>query len=582
MNSTNVLFLNCTLRKSPEISNTEALWQTVAELYQQQGCQIQQLRMINYQVLPGLTLDEGPEDEFPLIFEQIQKADILVVGTPVLSGMRSSECQKLIERLQGSHQSHLDPATGQPALYNKLFGLVLIGDASGGDQCIAQTCQDFNRLGCINLPNSTVAWFQPLDTPAGFIEAGGQTSIEVNRTAQLWVDSSLAMVRLLHQAPLKTNLWAAAQKARTVSKAAKVETATLMTAKVISTPENCVTDGIDYRKVTKRIWTMMQAGQQKGFEIKILSLEDRIFRAEREGKGFIYKIYPGHFSFRRQYQDYDYEQSKSRKLALMQEQKLPVPVSYGTFKAFADIPLDQLTFPIVAKPDSGSLSQNVFPNLRTPPELQQAVAVIEGSGGLIKLESHISGRDYRVLIINHQYAGCVERRPANVTGDGKHTILELFHLRNQEPGRAGRYEAHTTLHQIVFDQTSQQLLQQAGYTLETVLPSGELFFLQEKITASTGSDYVDCTEQLHSSIVDSCTEFSYRFSTLTLGFDLITTDITRPLAETGGAFNEYNFLPYVDLHENCNIGQKRQVCKLVWDYIEENAERIVTPQFDPF
>ena len=316
-----------------------------------------------------------------------------------------------------------------------------------------------------------------------------------------------------------------------------------MTAKVISTPENCVTDGIDYRKVTKRIWTMMQAGQQKGFEIKILSLEDRIFRAEREGKGFIYKIYPGHFSFRRQYQDYDYEQSKSRKLALMQEQTLPVPVSYGTFKAFADIPLDQLTFPIVAKPDSGSLSQNVFPNLRTTPELQQAVAVIEGSGGLIKLESHISGRDYRVLIINHQYAGCVERRPANVTGDGKHTILELFHLRNQEPGRAGRYEAHTTLHQIVFDQTSQQLLQQAGYTLETVLPSGELFFLQKKITASTGSDYVDCTEQLHSSIVDSCIEFSHQFSTLTLGFDLITTDITRPLAETGGAFNEYNFLP---------------------------------------
>ena len=68
MNSANVLFLNCTLRKSPELSNTEALWQTVAELYQQQGCQIQQLRMINYQVLPGLTLDEGPEDEFPADF----------------------------------------------------------------------------------------------------------------------------------------------------------------------------------------------------------------------------------------------------------------------------------------------------------------------------------------------------------------------------------------------------------------------------------------------------------------------------------------------------------------------------------
>ena len=93
-------------------------------------------------------------------------------------------------------------------------------------------------------------------------------------------------------------------------------------------------------------------------------------------------------------------------------------------------------------------------------------------------------------------------------------------------------------------------------------------YLQEKITASTGSDYVDYTEQLHPSIIQSCINFSHHFSTLTLGFDVITTDITKPLEETGGAFNEYNFLPYVDLHENCNVGQKRPVCRLIWDYIE--------------
>ena len=580
MHVIDVLFINCTLKKSPEISNTQALWDLVAALYHQKGCQTQQLRTVDFQILPGITPDEGPGDEFPQVLAQIQRADILIVGTS--GGQRSSECQKLIERLRGTGHTHIAPATGQPSLYNKVFGMVFLGDAAGGNDCIAQTCLEFSRLGYTNPPDNVVTWFQGMDTEEGFIEAKGNHSVAVNRAARLLVENSVAIASLLLQTPLKTNLQEATREAQAIVKAATVETATLMTAKAIRTEESPDIDGIDYHQVTKRIWTVMQEGMRRGFEFKILSLKDRIFRAERNGKGFIYKIYPGHFSFRSQYQDYDYEQCKSRKLELMEKDGLSVPVSYGTFKTFADIPLGQLSFPIVAKPDSGSLSQNVFPNLRTVAQLKQAVAAIEANGDVIKLECHISGRDYRVLVINHQYAGCVERRPANVVGDGKHKILELFHLRNQEPGRADRHEAHTTLHQLVFDHTSRRLLHGAGYTLETVLPDGKIFYLQEKITASTGSDYVDYTDQLHPSIIQSCIDFSQRFSTLTLGFDLITTDISQPLTETGGAFNEYNFLPYVDLHENCNVGQKRPVCRLIWDYIEANADRIVTSEFRAF
>ena len=325
----------------------------------------------------------------------------------------------------------------------------------------------------------------------------------------------------------------------------------------------------------------MQAGRRRGFTFKVISLEDRTFRAERKGQGFIYKIYPGHFSFRCQYADYDGEQLKSHKLSLLAKQGLSVPVSYGTFKTADTIPPD-LPFPLVAKPDSGSLSENVFPNLQTTQQLQTAAKIIESSGEVIKLESHISGKDYRVLIVNNKYAGCVERRPANVTGDGQSTIQALFDRRNAEPGRGDRNEAHTTLHQLVFDDTSRELLQLAGYSLDTVLPKDEIFYLQRKITASTGSDYVDCTDLLHASTAADCVAFSHQFSTLTLGFDVITTDISRPLSSVGGAFNEYNFLPYVDLHENCNIGKKRPVCDLVWDYIEENQRQIVTSQFNPF
>ncbi|NES22837.1 MAG: hypothetical protein F6K41_28925 [Symploca sp. SIO3E6] len=95
---------------------------------------------------------------------------------------------------------------------------------------------------------------------------------------------------------------------------------------------------------------------------------------------------------------------------------LPVPLSYGIFKTFAEIPLANLKFPVVAKPNSGCLSRNVFTNLQTVEQLKQAASLIEANGDILKLESHIPGRDYRVLMVNHQYAGCVERRPANVLG----------------------------------------------------------------------------------------------------------------------------------------------------------------------
>lgn len=583
MHTLNVLFINCTLKQSPEISNTQALWTLIADLYEQRGCRTHQLRLVDYPTVVAYQDLSGvdPDDALEPVLGHINQADILIVGLSVLAGQGSSLGQRLVEQLQ-TYCQQLELTTGQPAFYNKVFGMAIVGNATDGQDDIARTCLDFSRLGYTNPPHNVVTWFQGMDSQEGFIEAQGKNSVEVNRAARLLVENSVAIATLLHQTPLSANIQAITRDAHGIAAAAEVDTATFITPQAIRTETTPDINGIDYHHLTKRIWTVMQAGIRRGFDIKILSLDDKIFRAEREGKGFLYKIYPGHFSFRQQYQDYAAEQKKSRNLTLMAEAGLAVPVSYGTFKTYAEIPLEKLSFPMVAKPDSGSLSRNVFPHLKTLEQLKQAVAILEANGDVIKLESHISGRDYRVLIINHQYAGCVERRPANVIGDGTHSILELFHLRNQEPGRADRYEAHTTLHQLVFDDSSRQLLRIAGYTLDTVLPVGEIFYLQQKITAATGSDYVDCTDELHPTIIQGCIDFSQRFSTLTLGFDLLTSDISRSLTETGGAFNEYNFLPYVDLHENCNIGQQRPVCRLIWDYIEAHAEQIITPQFEPF
>ena len=575
-----VVLMNCTLKRSPEMSQIEALWDVVAALYRQKGCQTHQFRTIDRQILPGMTLDEGERDEFPRLFESIRDTDILILGLPIVGGTRSPECTKAIARLQGVRETYLDVKTGQFSLYNKVFGLIAIGDAMGGVGAIAQTCYEFGQLGFTHPPHNTVTWFQSLDTQKDFFEAKGSTSFSVNREARLLVENSCSLAQMLRQTPLQTNLRKITQEARAIAKGAKSETGTFLIARAIRTQSEG--EGIDYRRIAKRVWMVMEAGRKRGFVFKVINLEEEIFQAAREGKGFIFKTYPSYFSLRQEYEDYDAQKSKSHKLKLMSETGLPVPVSYGVFQTLADIPRDRLSFPLVAKPDSGSLSRNVFSNLQNIAQLERAAAMIESYGDSIKLESHIKGDDYRVLIVNRQYAGCVERQSANVVGDGKRSILELFYDRNREPERSDREEIHTTNHYLVWDSTTRRLLQKAGYTSETILPAGERFYLQEKITAALGSNYVDCSDLLHESIIKSCIDFSSQFSILTLGFDLIATDISRPLAETGGAFNEYNFLPYVDLHENCNIGKKRSVCGLIWDYIEANCDRIVTSQFLPF
>ena len=580
MDSLNILFVNCTLKPSPELSEIGALWQLLAERYQANGGQIKEVRPVDFTILPGRSGNEGVGDEFSRVFDYLQSADILIFGIPAIQGQRSSQCQMVMERLQGSCQEQQDFTTGQSPLYNKVVGVILVGDSWGSGGCLAQTCFELGQLGCVNPPHNTAIWCQPIDTEEGFMEADGKKSATVNRDVRLLVEHTTTMAYRLRSNPLQSNFKAINQKIQATAKAAEAPTDTMLLPQPIYTEDTG--KGIHYKQVSKRIWTIMEAGRKRGFRFSVLHLEDKIFKAERGGKGFIYKIYPGYFSYRNQYANYDLEKSKARKLTLMAEAGLPVPVSYGTFKTVSEIPFEGLTFPLVAKPDAGSLSENVFANLRTAAQLRQAATVIEADGAVIKLESHITGQDYRVLIINHHYAGCVQRRPARVLGDGKHSIFELFQERNQEAGRCDRYESHTTLHQIVFDHTSRRLLHQAGYTLNTVLAVGEVFYLQEKIPASLGADYVDCTDELHPSIIQHCIDFSHHYPCLTLGFDLIATDISRPLTETGGAFNEYNTLPYVDLHENCNVGQQRPVSDLIWDYIEEHADDLVSAEFQPF
>lgn len=106
------LFLNCTLKKSPQVSNTRALVNKAVVIFKELGVESEVVRVVDHKVAFGVSSDEGEGDEWPLILEKIKACNILVIATPIWFGVLSSVAKMVIERLDGTYMEG-DPETGQ-------------------------------------------------------------------------------------------------------------------------------------------------------------------------------------------------------------------------------------------------------------------------------------------------------------------------------------------------------------------------------------------------------------------------------------------------------------------------------------
>ena len=100
------LYVNCTLKRSPEPSHTQLLMDKSIAIMRNEGVEVENLRAIDLDlatgVWPDMTEHGWKSDEWPSIFEKVLAADILVIGSPIWLGEKSSVCTHLIERLYGN------------------------------------------------------------------------------------------------------------------------------------------------------------------------------------------------------------------------------------------------------------------------------------------------------------------------------------------------------------------------------------------------------------------------------------------------------------------------------------------------
>lgn len=338
---------------------------------------------------------------------------------------------------------------------------------------------------------------------------------------------------------------------------------------------------INSEKLTKRVNLLISQGHSRGFSFEILDYAKELVKAKKNNQGFIFKALPGVLTIIKsnKYKGWDRKDVEIEKMAQV---GMKLPKTFGVISKAEEINNLEIEYPAVAKPTLGTLSKNVFTNIKSKKNLITAASIIQKTNKKILIEQHIPGNHFRILIADNTYVGCVQRKSPNITGDGVRTIKQLIDKRNEEPQRGEKSELNTTVHKLVIDQTSEKILANKNLTLETVLPAGKNLEIQHKISAILGSDYIDYTNDLHPDIIKKCLKAAKKFDIFIIGFDLISPDITKPLEISGGAFNEFNLKPFIDLNENNNIGKKYPASKIIWDGIEKRADEIITPDFDPF
>ena len=137
--------LNCTLKPSPETSNTEALARVMIDALEANGASCELIRAVDLNLLPGVSSDEGEGDEWPGVREKLLASEILVLATPTWFGQPSSVVKRVIERMDGMLSE--TGADGLPVAFNRVAGFVVTGNEDGAHHVIAELAQAVIDIG---------------------------------------------------------------------------------------------------------------------------------------------------------------------------------------------------------------------------------------------------------------------------------------------------------------------------------------------------------------------------------------------------------------------------------------------------
>lgn len=226
--------------------------------------------------------------------------------------------------------------------------------------------------------------------------------------------------------------------------------------------------------------------------------------------------------------------------------------------------------PAVVKPKSTNFGQGItiFEQGADRETLRTAAEHALGYDDVIIIETYIPGLEYRFLVIDGQVAGVLHRSPAQVKGDGVHTIQELVEEKNMHPYRSTGYR--TPLISIQLGSTELEYLARHHKDAQTVPTAGEVVFLRPNSNISTGGDSIDVTDIVAPIFIQRAEKAARAFNAAFCGVDMIVEDLRNP--HSSWAIIEVNFNPAIHIHSFPLEGSERNIASLVLDTIFKSHE----------
>ena len=198
------IFVNCTLKRSPEVSNTQGLADHSIAIMQRLGVEVEVVRAIDHDiatgVYPDMTEHGWERDEWPEIFDKVLAADILVLLSPIWLGEKSSVCTRVIERLYGN--SHLLNDEGQWAYYGRVGGCIITGNEDGAKHCAMNILYSLQHLGFAIPPQADSCWLGEAGPGPSYLDpgSGGPENDFTNRNTAFLTWNLLHLARMLKDA----------------------------------------------------------------------------------------------------------------------------------------------------------------------------------------------------------------------------------------------------------------------------------------------------------------------------------------------------------------------------------------------
>jgi len=199
-----VLFLNCTLKKTPEKSHTQGLIDISKSIFEKVGAKVEVLRPVDFIIPNGVYSDMTEhgwdKDDWPEMYKKVMDADILILTSSIWLGEKTSVCTKVIERLYGN--SGILNDKGQYAYYGKVGGALITGNEDGAKHCCMNIIYSLQHLGYSVPPQADAAWVGEAGPGPSYLDegSGGPENDFTNRNTTFMTWNLLHLARILKDA----------------------------------------------------------------------------------------------------------------------------------------------------------------------------------------------------------------------------------------------------------------------------------------------------------------------------------------------------------------------------------------------